>query len=98
MEELYQYEQEQAAPEIPDGIGLRLDDVRMLIAREHDVQPPDKGDPMLLVVTMMNACLAEQQKLHERHCKAVTKVLGEKTDAYVRGVREAVPMPPAWNS
>lgn len=79
----------EAAP-IEDGIGLSIDEVRMLIAREHEMQPPDKSDPVLMVVTMLNACLSEQQALHEKHCKALNRVLGERTDSYVSAIQESV--------
>ena len=72
------------SPALPDGIGLTLDDVRALLAKEHETIVP-KDDPMLMIVTLLNAYLGEVDKLHARHGKA----LAGKTDAYVKGVQGA---------
>lgn len=79
---------EKAAPTLPDGIGLSLEDVRALLAREHETIVP-KDDPMLMIITMLNAYLGEVDKLHTRHSKALTALMADKTDSYVRGVQEA---------
>lgn len=79
---------EKAPPALPDGIGLSLDDVRALLAKEHETIVP-KDDPMLMMVTLLNAYLSEVDKLHARHSKALTALMADKTDGYVRGVQEA---------
>ena len=61
------------SPALPDGIGLTLDDVRALLAKEHETIVP-KDDPMLMIVTLLNAYLGE---------------VAGKTDAYVKGVQGA---------
>ena len=58
------------SPALPDGIGLTLDDVRALLAKEHETIVP-KDDPMLMIVTLLNAYLGEVDKLHARHGKAL---------------------------
>ena len=75
-------------PTVPDGIGLDLESVRTLLAQKHaTVVDPD--DPVLMLVTLQNAFLAEYEKLIARHNKALTAMLAEKTDGYVSGVLSA---------
>ncbi len=75
-------------PTVPDGIGLDLESVRILLAQKHaTVVDPD--DPVLMLVTLQNAFLAEYEKLLDRHNKALTAMLAEKTDGYVSGVLSA---------
>ena len=72
-----------------DGIGLSLEQVRGLLAEKHGAVV-DKADPILMVVTILNAHLAEVEKLQARHRTGLGKLMSEKTDAYVSGVQEAV--------
>ncbi len=93
--------QEQQAPEtpaleeakekkalLPDGMGLTLKQVHALLVEQHNVAVP-KDDPILMVVTICNAFLGEVQALHQRHEAGLTKLMADKTDAYVRGIKEA---------
>lgn len=90
--------QEQETPEsvaekekpalLPDGMGLRLEQVQALLATQHNTAVP-KDDPMLMFVTICNAFLGEVQALHQRHETGLTKLMADKTDAYVRGIKEA---------
>ncbi len=72
----------------PDGIGLTLEDVRALLARQHNTVV-GADDPVLMLVTLHNAFLGEYEKVLDRHNKAITALLVEKTDAYVSGVLHA---------
>ncbi len=54
--------------QLPDDIGLDMEAVRSLLASKHGMAVP-KDDPMLMLVTILNAHLAEMEKLHSRHCK-----------------------------
>jgi uncharacterized protein YaaW (UPF0174 family) len=75
-------------PAVPDGIGLDLESVRTLLAQKHaTVVAPD--DPVLMLVTLQNAFLAEYEKLLDRHNKALTAILADKTDGYVAEVLTA---------
>ena len=65
------------SPALPDGIGLTLDDVRALLAKEHETIVP-KDDPMLMIVTLLNAYLGEVDKLHARHGKALAALMAGK--------------------
>lgn len=78
---------EQAIPELPDGIGLSLEEVRMLLAMKNSASvSPD--DPILMVVTVLNAFLSEEEKLLDRHRKALTAILTERTDGYIKSVEK----------
>ena len=74
---------------VPDGIGLTLEQVQELLAKTHK-KVVDYHDPILMVVTMLNAHLGEVEKLHGRHKEGLGRLMAEKTDAYVSGVNAAV--------
>ena len=74
---------------LPDGIGMPLEQVRALLAHTHETVL-DKADPILMVVTMLNAHLREVEKLQEKHQEGLGKFMAEKTDAYVSGVQEGI--------
>lgn len=73
---------------LPDGVGLRLEQVQGMLVTLHNAAVP-KDDPILMVVTICNAFLGEVQALHQRHEAGLTKLMADKTDAYVRGIKEA---------
>lgn len=74
-------------PQLPDGIGLTLDEVRSLLATKNSITvSPD--DPILMMVTLLNAFLTEEEKLLDRHRKALTSILTDKTDIYIKAVEQ----------
>lgn len=73
----------------PDGIGFTLEEVQELLAKTHK-QVVDYHDPILMIVTMLNAHLTEVEKLHTRHKEGLSRLMTDKTDAYVAGVQSAV--------
>ena len=76
-----------AMPQLPDGIGLSLDEVRSLLASKNSITvSPD--DPILMMVTLLNAFLTEEEKLLDRHRKALTSILTDKTDTYIKAVEQ----------
>ncbi len=75
---------------IPDGFGLKIEEMRMLLAEKHNMQPPDVHDPLLMTVTIFNACMHEQEELHKKHKQALTAMLGECTSDYVEKVQGSV--------
>ena len=79
------------SPEIrlPDGIGLSLEQARLLVAKVHGEMLPE-NDTILMVGTILNAWLSEIQKLQARHEKGLSRLMAEKTDGYVAGVQAAV--------
>lgn len=74
---------------VPDGIGLTLEQVQGLLAQTHK-KVVDYHDPILMVVTMLNAHLAEVEKLHARHKEGLGRLMADKTDGYVSGVQAVV--------
>mgnify|MGYP003623232730 CR=1 FL=1 len=75
-------------PVLPDGIGLSLDDVRALLAKKHETVVA-ADDPLLMMVTILNAFLAEQQKQNDKWQGGMRQLLADKTDEYVSGVQTA---------
>ena len=73
----------------PDSIGLSMEQTRALLAKAHETVV-DKSDPILMVVTILNAHLTEMEKLQARHKEGLVRLMAEKTDAYVSGVQSAV--------
>ena len=76
-------------PLLPDGIGLSIEKVRDLLVKVHDSKV-SLDDPVLMVVTMLNAYLGQVQGLHTKHEAGLSRLMADKTDDYVRGVKEAV--------
>ena len=72
-----------------DKIGLNLEDVRALLTKTHNASIP-ANDPLLMIVTINNAYLGEVQKLHARHEQGLARLMADKTDAYVSGVKAVV--------
>lgn len=81
-------EQDSSRPALPDGIGLTLDALRALLAQEHNTVV-NKDDPILMVSTLLNAYLGEVEKQNARLREAMARLLTDKTDSYVKGVKEA---------
>lgn len=75
--------------QLPDGIGLSLEQARLLVAKVHGEMLPE-NDAILMVGTILNAWLSEIQKLQARHEKGLSRLMAEKTDGYVAGVQAAV--------
>lgn len=72
---------------LPDGIGIELGDVKKMVATLHDTILR-KDDPLLMVVTVLNAFIGEVEKLHERHNAALTRVMTSQMEKYVSGVKK----------
>ena len=87
--EATQEEQEKAKPLLPYTHGMTLEQISSLITEMHKTVIA-KNDPILMVVTMLNAYLAEVEKLQARHEKGLTRLMAEKTDEYVSGVQAAI--------
>ena len=75
--------------ESQDKTGLNLEDVRALLTKTHNASIP-ANDPLLMIVTINNAYLGEVQKLHTRHEQGLARLMADKTDAYVSGVKAVV--------
>ena len=73
-------------PVLPDGLGMSLEQVQNLLAEKHKTIV-GLDDPILMLVTVMNAFLAQQNALIERHKTALAKVMADKTGEYVGQVK-----------
>ena len=79
----------EALPEnsvFPDGIGISMEDMGVVLAQIHDTTL-DKHDPALVLVSICNALLGEIQKLHQRHNEALAKIITSRTKEYVDAVK-----------
>ena len=72
---------------IPDGIGLSLDEVRALLAKKHETIVA-QDDPVLLLVTLLNAYVHEFEKLLDKHNKATVKVMGSATKDTIKALED----------
>ena len=79
----------EAESTLPDGIGLTMEQVQKLLAKVHKTVVDDH-DPILMIVTILNAHLGEVEKLQARHKEVLGRLMAEKTDSYVSGVAAAV--------
>ena len=76
-----------AMPMLSDGIGMSLDQVMADLAARHKTIV-SKDDPILMVVTILNAFLTEEDKLLDKHNMALTGILSDRTKDYVLAVQE----------
>lgn len=73
----------------PDGFGYTLEQAKALIAQHHKMILAN-DEPSLMGVTICNAYLSELEKLQARHRDGLSRLMTDKTDAYVSGVAAAV--------
>lgn len=73
----------------PDGFGYTLEQARALIAQHHKMILAN-DEPSLMGVTICNAYLSELEKLQARHRDGLGRLMADKTDAYIFGVREGI--------
>jgi len=74
-------------PVLPDGLGMNLEQVQNLLAEKHKTIV-GLDDPILMLVTVMNAFLAQENALIERHKTALAKVMADKTGEYAVAVKQ----------
>jgi hypothetical protein len=73
-------------PEFPDGIGIKLEDMAVILAMKHDTVL-DKHDPNLIILSICNAFLGETYKLQLKHNEALGKIITSRTQEYVAAVK-----------
>jgi len=73
-------------PDFPDGIGISLEDMSVLLAQKHN-STLDIHDPALVFLSICNAYLGEVQKLHKKHNEALAKIISSRTEGYVAAVK-----------
>jgi hypothetical protein len=72
----------------PPGFGMSADQAAALLRAAHQTRNIEPDDPILMVVTLLNAYLAETDKLVDRHNTALTKILSARVDEYVKAVQQ----------
>lgn len=72
----------------PTGFGMSTEQAAVLLRSAHQTRNIEPDDPILMVVTLFNAYLAETDKLVDRHNTALTKILSARVDDYVKGVQQ----------
>jgi hypothetical protein len=73
-------------PHLPDGIGICLEDLEVLLAMKRD-NHLGIHDPVLMIVTVCNAFLEAVQTLQQKHNNALTSILTARTKEYVASVQ-----------
>ena len=74
---------------LSDGIGLSYADIAEELARKSKTIVA-QDDPIMMMVPLCNAFLAEESKLMERHKTALAQVMADKTDSFVQSVQQTV--------
>lgn len=74
---------------LPDGIGMSIEEIRTMLIAKHNTKIP-KDDPILMVVSMLNAALTEQAKLQKAHEVALGKMMSEHTKNYVQNTENGM--------
>lgn len=71
----------------PSGFGMSKEQARELLIKTHG-HNIGQDDPVLMLVTLLNAYLGETDRLQDRHNAALTKILTEQTGKYVTEVKK----------
>ncbi len=71
-----------------DGIGMSIEYVRALIAKENEVII-DKDDPILLTVTILNAFFHEHEKVQEKYMIALKNLYSDQVNDFVETIQES---------
>ena len=79
--------QKEPEPELPDGIGIDLDDIAVMLALKHDTTL-SRDDPVLMLVSICNSFLGATKKLHDQHNEALTQIITARTKEYIAGVQK----------
>lgn len=67
---------------LPDDFGLSIEEVQNIINQKYSVSVP-KDDPVMLIVSILNAFLFEQQKLQEEYKERLKEVYQEVLKAFI---------------
>jgi hypothetical protein len=73
-------------PQLPDGIGLDYEEIRMMLSKKHETMLGN-DEPIMMMVTLSNVLLGELEKVHKKHNEAVTKIMAEQSAKYIAGVK-----------
>ena len=78
---------QQPQPILEEGIGLRLEEVRNLLAMKHNTIV-SADDPILMLVTINNAFLAEYERLFNKHEVALGQYMASETKKHLVAIDE----------
>ena len=73
--------------QMPNGIGLSLDEIKALIAKNHKTVVAD-DDPILITVTILNAFIEEVQKLNAKYNKALKEIYAEQSLEFQKKIEQ----------
>lgn len=71
-----------------DGIGISIEDAQKLLMKFHNTNI-EKDEPMLMLVTLFNAFLFEQEKMEEKYLTALKKAYAQQMTLYLEKVAGA---------
>jgi hypothetical protein len=74
------------SPQLPDGIGMTLDEMSALLAMKHGTAVT-LNDPVLMVGSICNAFLSDTHELHNRQKEALSKIIAAHTQEYISAVK-----------
>lgn len=77
---------DQAMPQLSEGIGMNYEEVRQMLTNKHGIIL-GRDEPIMMMVTLCNVFLSELEKVHNKHNEAVTKIMVDQTDKYIKGVK-----------
>ncbi len=73
---------------IPDGIGLSIEEIQALIAK-YNKTIIEKDDPFLVVITILNAFMYENEKLQSKYLEALKNVYADQVKSYIKEVKKS---------
>ncbi len=79
---------EETKSKYPDGIGMSIEYVKSLIAKDNEVIV-DKDDPILLMVTILNAFFHEQEKAQDKYMLALKNVYSDQVNDFVDEIHKS---------
>ncbi len=71
----------------PDGIGMKIEEVIALLAKQNETIVT-KDDPILLTVTILNAFLQENDKMNTKYLEALKMLFAELANDTVKNTEE----------
>lgn len=72
----------------PDGFGLTIEEIKALIAKECKIFV-DNDEPHLMTVTILNAFLHENEKLHKKYSDTLRTIYAEQTQSFLQEIAKS---------
>lgn len=76
-------------PHLPEGPGLNIDDIRILLENKHNTTLSEDA-PVLMLVTICSAFLECGDNLIHEHTKVFRDILTDRTLAYEKTAKETI--------